>query len=108
MLSCNLEPDTTLHTYRKIVVSADLDPDLFKLDIITHHDNVDGVDHVDQHRVVGCVFFNVALFNKWYKKAFMGPFGFSFLQAFTTCNLAVDRNYRPRRCGESKFKKSLK
>ena len=52
-----------------------------------------GVDHGDQqHRVIGAGFANVTLFKKWYKKAFLGIYDFSLLQAFTAWNLGVKKN----------------
>ena len=56
-----------------------------------------GVDHGDQHRVIGAGLANVAHFKKWFKKAFLGIADFSLLQAFTVWNLLVDKTYESRR-----------
>ena len=55
-----------------------------------YKENVDGVGRGDQHRTVGSGFANVAHFQKYYKKYFLGISYISLLQAFTTCNMSVD------------------
>ena len=49
------------------------------------------VDRGDHHRLMGSGFANVTHFKKWYKKSFSGISDFSFLQAFTAWNLAVNK-----------------
>ena len=66
-------------------------------DIILYQQNMGGVEHGDQHWIVGAGFSNVAHFKKWYKKAFMGVVNFSVLQAFTVWNLWVDQIHEHRR-----------
>ena len=68
-------------------------------DIIMYQKNADGVDRGDQHRVMGADFANVAHFKKWSKKAILGVFDFSFLQAFISWNLAINSEDRNRRGG---------
>ena len=65
-----------------------------------------GIDRVDQHRVVGAGFANVAHFKEWYKKAFFGIADFHLLQAFTAWNLSIDAS--DRKSSDSKQKKIVK
>ena len=60
-------------------------------DIITYQQHMGRVDHGDHHRLMRTVLSNIATFKKWYKKAFLGLYDFSFLQVFTASNLAVNR-----------------
>ena len=46
--------------------------------IVMYQKNMDGVNCGDQYRVMGAGFANVALFKRWYKKAFLGICDFSF------------------------------
>ena len=63
-----------------------------------------GVDHRDQHSLMGAGFKNVAHFGKWYKKAFLGLTDFSLLQVFMAWNLAVNSPERPIRGGQPKIR----
>ena len=77
-------------------------------DIIMHQQNMGGVDHGDQHRVIGAGFANVSHVKKLYKKVYLGIADFSFLQAFTAWNLAIDSAERTRRGRNSKHRKLKK
>lgn len=69
---------------------------------------MDNVDRGDQHRVIGAGFANVSHFKNWYKKIYLGITDFSFLQAFTAWNLAIDRPERTRRGPHSRHGKLKK
>ena len=67
-----------------------------------------GVYGGGQHIVMCAGFANVAYFSKWYKKAFMGIAGFSFLQAYAVWNLSVEKLKTNSRGGEINQKGLLK
>lgn len=58
--------------------------------IVEYQTHMDGVDMVDQHRVMYASFTNVTYFKKWHKKVFTRTMDFSFMQACSTCILSAD------------------
>ena len=60
-------------------------------DLIKYHQNMDGVDRIDQLRDQGAVLSSKPHFKKWYKCGNLGLCDFGILNSHTAFNMSCER-----------------